>query len=191
MKALAAAILASTVTAGPDGKCRVLAMRGGGIHGSFEVGVLKAFIDSLDPIDYRYDVLSGVSVGALNTGIMSIFEYGQEEDAVNFLESFYKDYLVQDFWEFWRLAIIEPFYKTSFVDVSKFHEIIHNIYDGKTLKRKISIQSVDLITGKVVIFDETVDRSIWEQVLFSSASIPAIFPPVKLGELKLVDGGTF
>lgn len=32
-----------------DGKCRVLALRGGGTHGSFEVGVLKAFLDELDP----------------------------------------------------------------------------------------------------------------------------------------------
>jgi predicted acylesterase/phospholipase RssA len=29
----------------PDGKCRILALRGGGVHGVFEVGVLKAFVE--------------------------------------------------------------------------------------------------------------------------------------------------
>jgi predicted acylesterase/phospholipase RssA len=57
-------------------------MRGGGIHGAFEVGVLKAFTDILPSTDYHYDYISGVSVGALNTGILSIFDYGQEKAAV-------------------------------------------------------------------------------------------------------------
>lgn len=62
---------------------------------------------------------------------------------------------------------------------------------GKQIKRKISIQSVDLITGKVVIFDETIPTELIEDVLFSSASIPAVFPPVQIGDFSLVDGGTF
>ena len=69
-------------------------MRGGGIHGAFEVGVLKAFTDKLSKIDYHYDYMSGVSVGALNTGILSVFEYGKEKEAVAFLERLYTENLV-------------------------------------------------------------------------------------------------
>ena len=29
----------------PDGKCRILALRGGGVHGSLEVGVMKALVE--------------------------------------------------------------------------------------------------------------------------------------------------
>ena len=151
------ALLASLVAASPDGKCRVLAMRGGGIHGAFEVGVLKAFTDTLKPIDYHYDVLSGVSVGALNTGMLSVWDYGKEKEAVAFLERLYTENLVQDFWDFWPSVVFEPFFKTSFVDVTKFRKILHEMMDGKKIKRKFSIQSVDLITGKVVIFDESVE----------------------------------
>lgn len=175
----------------PDGKCRVLAMRGGGIHGAFEVGVLKAFTDMMSPMDYRYDYMSGVSVGALNTGILSIFDYGQEKEAVAFLERLYTENLVQDFWSFWPTVVFEPFWKTSFVDVTNFRKILHEMIDGKPIKRKISIQSVDLKTGKVLIFDETTPTELIEDVLFSSASIPGIFPPVEIGDYYLVDGGTF
>ncbi len=33
-----------------DGKCRILALRGGGVHGSYEVGVLNSLVDIL-PIE--------------------------------------------------------------------------------------------------------------------------------------------
>lgn len=50
---------------------------------------------------------------------------------------------------------------------------------------------MDLITGKVIIFDESVPEDLLEDVLFSSASIPGVFPYVQIGDFKLVDGGTF
>ena len=65
-----------------DGKCRVLALRGGGVHGSFEVGALKAFIDVLDPSEYRYDYVSGVSIGAINSSILALYDIGDEANAV-------------------------------------------------------------------------------------------------------------
>ncbi len=37
---------------GPDGKCRALALRGGGTKGAYEVGALKAIVKHMDPIDY-------------------------------------------------------------------------------------------------------------------------------------------
>ena len=50
---------------------------------------------------------------------------------------------------------------------------------------------MDLITGKVLIFDETTPTELIEDAIFSSASIPGIFPPVEIGDYFLVDGGTF
>ena len=69
-----------------DGKCRGLALRGGGTKGAYEVGVLKAFIEIMDPIDYAYDVLSGVSIGGFNAAYISTYNRGYEWMAVNWLE---------------------------------------------------------------------------------------------------------
>ena len=114
---LSLATMATTVNGlSPDGKCRVLAMRGGGVHGSFEIGVLKAFVERLDPLEVHYDILSGVSIGALNAGIFSIFEFGKEKEAVDFLIDFYMSNLPQDNWSYWPSIFFEPFYKKSAVN---------------------------------------------------------------------------
>ena len=70
-------------------------------------------------------------------------------------------------------------------------DTIENLFRNIPWKRKVAIQSVDLNTGQVVIFDETVPMEIRNKVIRSSASIPAIFPPVEIDDLHLVDGGNF
>ena len=56
-----------------DGKCRALALRGGGTKGAYEVGALKTMIDMLDPQDVAYDVVVGVSIGGMNAGMFATF----------------------------------------------------------------------------------------------------------------------
>jgi predicted acylesterase/phospholipase RssA len=46
------------------------------VHGAYEVGVLKAFTEFLDPIDINYDYISGVSIGAVNTAIFAMYPPG-------------------------------------------------------------------------------------------------------------------
>ena len=57
-------------------KCRALALEGGGDQGSYQVGVLKTFVDLLDPEDIKYDVITGVSVGSINAAAISLHEIG-------------------------------------------------------------------------------------------------------------------
>lgn len=70
----------------PDGKCRVLALRGGGTKGAYEVGALKAITKHLKPIDYHYDVVAGVSIGALNAVMLAIEPPGKEKEGIATLE---------------------------------------------------------------------------------------------------------
>ena len=65
-----------------DGKCRVLALRGGGTKGAYEVGALKVMAEMLEPIDIAYDVFAGVSIGALNAAMLSTFERGDEAEGI-------------------------------------------------------------------------------------------------------------
>ena len=80
---LAVVLLMTKVAAlSPDGKCRVLALRGGGKHGSFEFGVLKAFVQELSPLELHYDYLTGNSIGAINAAIFGFHDYGDEVAAI-------------------------------------------------------------------------------------------------------------
>lgn len=81
-----------------DGKCRAISFEGnhqsdvvaGGVKGAYEIGALKALIDNLPAKDVAYDVVSGVSVGSINSAGMSIFKKGDEKNAIDFL---CRDYL--------------------------------------------------------------------------------------------------
>ena len=55
--------------------CRALAMSGGGSKGSFEAGVLYGMYHGLENVgeSFDYDVVTGVSAGAINTIGLSVY----------------------------------------------------------------------------------------------------------------------
>ena len=61
-----------------DGKCRILAMRGGGSHGAYEAGAVRAIFDNLPEQEIQYDYYSGVSIGAMNASILALYPKGEE-----------------------------------------------------------------------------------------------------------------
>ena len=69
-------------TENAKGKCRILSLRGGGVHGAWEVGVLKAMAEKMSNEDMRYDYIAGVSIGAINAAILASFEKGREVEAI-------------------------------------------------------------------------------------------------------------
>lgn len=79
----------------------------------------------------------------------------------------------------------------AFLDSSPLKNILEGIFKGRTFKRKFSWQAVDLNTGSVVIFDETVPDELKHLAVLASASLPGFFSPVQIGDMLLVDGGTY
>jgi len=43
----------------------------------------------LDPLEVHYDYLSGISIGAINSAAIALFDFGQEKEAVKFIEDLY------------------------------------------------------------------------------------------------------
>jgi predicted acylesterase/phospholipase RssA len=91
--------------------CRALILRGGGTKGGYEVGVLKAFLEKLPAEEINYDVVSGVSVGAINGGTFSLFESGQEKEAVDYLEKIWLDMTPDKLFINWSWWIIEGLFR--------------------------------------------------------------------------------
>ena len=48
---------------------------------------------------------------------------------------------------------------------------------------------MDANTGEIVTFDETCDKETFIKGLCASTAVPFLFPPVKLGDRVLMDGG--
>jgi predicted acylesterase/phospholipase RssA len=124
---------------GEDGYCRALAMRGGGTKGIYDVGVLEAFLDNLPIEDIGYDVITGVSIGAVNGGTLAIFEKGDEADAIALLRTYWNDTSTDGLFQEWPyVGPIAGFWKNSFVDMTPSHERIKERFMGKDFAREVS-----------------------------------------------------
>ena len=53
--------------------CTALVLSGGGANGAWEAGVLWGLYHYGDPTDFEYDVITGVSAGAINAAASSGF----------------------------------------------------------------------------------------------------------------------
>lgn len=109
---------------GPDGKCRILSLRGGGVHGAFEVGVLKAMIENMPANEMMYDYVGGVSVGALNAAILASFAPGEEKEAVEMMKSLYEGHATKELFEFHTPRVLAPFKESSLADNAKMKDLL-------------------------------------------------------------------
>lgn len=114
LAAAAGVLLATDHTAkvnalGPDGKCRILSLRGGGVHGAWEVGVLQALIDNMPAEEMMYDYVGGVSIGAINASIIASFAPGQEREAIDTMSKVYEGRATAELIDFYKPKVLAPF----------------------------------------------------------------------------------
>ena len=70
--------LALAVVSEDNGKCLGLVLKGGGNKGAYEAGAIYALVKNLHPDEVKYDVVSGISVGALNAAHVATYPKGDE-----------------------------------------------------------------------------------------------------------------
>ena len=70
-------------------------------------------------------------------------------------------------------------------------DLLQQKLGDKPFQRKLSVLSADLMTGQVVIFDETLTNEERVQSIISSTSIPFAFEPVEIDDMKLADGSVY
>lgn len=150
--------------------------------------------EMLEPIDIAYDVIAGVSIGAINAALLSSFKRGDELDGINQLNKLWNTYSVENMWSSWEtFGWLAMLWKPAMVDNTQLIEAIKSEMLGRTFQKMLNIISVDLNTGDVIIFDETTPPDLQYLAMTASASIPAVFPPQKsvVNNAALVDGGLF
>ena len=84
-----------------DGKCRALAMSGGANYGAWEAGVIWGLTHYGDPADFAWDVVTGVSAGAINTGSTMVFATGDEIAMTEMLSDSWANLSSPDIWTYW------------------------------------------------------------------------------------------
>ena len=68
-----------------DEYCRALVMSGGSHNGAWEAGVIWGLTHYGDPANFAWDVITGVSAGAINTGATAVFATGDEVAMTEYL----------------------------------------------------------------------------------------------------------
>ena len=160
-----------------------LSFSGGGSFGAVEIGILKR-IAKMDG-NKQYDLYTGISAGALNSGFMSYYrDVNKGVIAAEKLYSTIHNFLIFEVAPFTGVSVLntEPLKKTLSLVIDKMPNkpVVHTL-----------IGATNLFSGTLDVFTFE-DNDDFNKVLLmmSSSAIPGIFPPITYKGNLYADGGT-
>ena len=89
--------------------CKALVMSGGGSNGAWEMGVLWGLTHYGDPEQYKYDVVTGVSIGSINAALLALWKKGSEVQATEYISKMWQEIKTENIYEHW---LSESFFGT-------------------------------------------------------------------------------
>lgn len=201
-----------------NGTSRVaLVLAGGGARGAYEVGVLSYIFEEMPALLGRpiaLDIICGTSVGAINAAYLAA-HMDNPKKGVERLVELWKSLELDNVLGFgWKqaLGLLRPGGDPGLIDVSPLARLIHREVPwdsiGKVMRgghlRALSITCTEVFTGRTVLFIQTGPSTslpthappntllrperIGPQHVLASASIPILFPPVRVGRALYMDG---
>jgi predicted patatin/cPLA2 family phospholipase len=160
-----------------------LSFSGGGAFGAVEIGILKKLWETGNTLDY--DLYTGISAGALNSGYISYFSDLQTGiKSGELLYSGLRNRMVYKAEPFTGISVLntEPLY-------NMLTKIVEEMPNGPVIRTLIG--ATNLFTGNLDVFTYE-DNSNNDKVLLmmSSSAIPGVFPPITYKGNMYADGGT-
>ena len=181
----------------------MLVLSGGGSHGAWGAGVLRGWRENTEhPRPKKFQVVTGVSTGAL----LATYAFLGEPADDDLLQTAYTTVATKDIYrkKFLLCALFsDSLYKSSPLKktIAKYistNTVVRIAEIGRKEHRRLYDGTVNHDTGKLVIWDLTaiaMDDSnphrleLYRQVVFASASIPILVPPVTIDGNLYADGG--
>ena len=159
-----------------------LVLSGGGAKGAFQVMAEKY---AREIKGYQWDVIAGVSVGALNGTMLAMKKYARLEEL---WQNITEDQVYKGKLNFWALLKI-AFGAKSVLDNTPLWNLLEAEYQPENIQADLRVGAVSLQTGEYQMFRPT-DAGFIKAVL-ASTSIPVIWRPVTISErhVDMVDGG--
>jgi len=182
-----------------------LALGGGGARGIAHIGVLKVFEEA----GLEFDAISGTSFGSIvgamyaqspdvdrlrkkvlaflksdqfrRTKIFFIKRHYEEKKHKSFITSL-KTYLQKGI--FWGISLQGTSFISEDTFLSQIAELLEDRRIEETQIRFVALAS-DLSNGGEKVLSEGPIR----QAVAASCAIPGVFPPIRIGECQLIDGG--
>jgi len=182
--------------------CRLLAFEGnahinligGGTKGAYQAGVFDELVKLLPPREIRYDVITGVSVGALNGLMVAIHKPGKEKEAASKLIDLWLNIQSSDIYEHWEFPgpVRGLFYKSSFFNNDPESHFVKKIFkeNGEKVRRKFTVGITDAQTAKYFAVNQDVKAELIPYYVVASSSVPGFFKYLSEDNKILVDGST-
>lgn len=167
---------------------KALVLSGGGSKGSFQAGAIKYLLNELN---IHYDIICGVSVGALNGAFLSMFSKGEEKESSKLLLEMWNNIDTSKIYKRWfPFGRWHALWQKSFYDSSPLHKLAYqtlNLEKIRNSKKQIVVGAVSLNSGKYHIFNQNHDNFI--EAVIASASFPGMLSPVYFLNQLWIDGG--
>jgi predicted acylesterase/phospholipase RssA len=165
-----------------------LCLSGGGAKGSYFVGFVRRMVGERAR---NYDILCGVSVGALVASFMAQYRDYERTEMVDQLEDMFLKIENKDVWQHWfllRRAL--GLWKPSFLNSRPLHELVRTRLDSKRVRasgKKLRVGAVSLTTGQYRVFNET--HVPLADAVLASAAFPGFLSPIHSAHELWTDGG--
>lgn len=174
---------------------RALVLSGGASKGAYQVGVLKHLLGNLE---IKYDIIGGISVGAINAAYLGMHKHGQEKQCIKNLEILWRQLTTDQIYVPWLnwpgalkyLSYIYALFKSSLYNSQPLREFIEKHYDPELIAnsgKRLQVGAVSLNTGEYRIFAEDFPQMV--DAILASSSFPAAFCPIEIDGQLWTDGG--
>lgn len=167
---------------------RALILSGGGAFGAFQVGAIKRLAE----LGRKWDVVCGVSVGAVNALQIAMYPPSKALDAARELEQFW--FAIQGnqtLYRNWTIPVLEGLFgRGSIYDTTPLDQFLRARFKPNLLAAsgvKLRLGATNLRTGEIQYGTEKAPDVVrW---VMASSAFPAAFTPITLDGDKWIDGG--
>ena len=163
-------------------KKTALIMSGGGAKGAFQAAAEKY---AREEKGYHWDIIAGVSVGALNGAMLSMEKYARLWQIWNSISD---DQVYTGGFNLWSVIKL-AFGAKSFYGNEPLWKMLQAELDPSLVKADLRVGSVSLVSGEYVQFTHTEPQL--ARAVLASTVMPVIWTPVDISSLyrSMVDGG--
>jgi len=138
----------------------------------------------------EYDILCGVSVGALNVSVLSQAPLGRPEAAFTKLLEMWDRVENRSIWKHWLIPYVGVLWHRSVFNSNPLHEWVRKELDLAAIRssgREVRVGCVNLNTEEYKLISPMAER--FQEFVYASASFPFFFTPMTLNGEEWTDGG--
>jgi hypothetical protein len=186
-----AIILASVLVVSLGSKCNVLVKAGEGDASPYQIGALKGLLASLPGTETGYNLVSGISAGAINAAVMSHYPIGAEQDFVGNMTEFWNDFSSDKFYtDRPDASLLTWINQPGYYDTTPMNKTLTSLLGDEKPTRNLIIGTTDLVSGEYISYSSHHDVD-WVAATMGSMAISGWFPYVKYQNFRLVDGASY